>query len=352
MHFLTAVLLAPLAAAVPFNFTNGGTRGGNGGHRGNGNGNSGDKGTFLGLPISNPDALDIIPNRYIVVYNDTFDDDAVTSNIASFSAAVKKRNIGKRGLVGNMLSTEVHSLKMNKWRAMVLDADDLMINDIFNSDEVEYVEADTKVSSSVTIAQTNAPDGLIRLSHAAVGGDSYRFDPSAGAGITAYVVDTGILTTHIEFEGRATFGANFVNTVDTDENGHGSHVAGTIGGATVGVAKSVNLVAVKVLDANGSGSNSGVLNGMQFVIDDVQAKGITGKAVMNMSLGGSFSAAINRAIQALQNAGVVSVVAAGNEAVSNSLSGIMEDAAANNRTARHSQHVTRLCAQRHHRRRH
>lgn len=310
MRFLTTLLLAPLAAAIPFNFTNG-PIGGGGGGKGVGNGKS-----FMGLPINNPDALDIIPNRYIVVYNDTFDDDAIDSNIASFSAAVKKRNLNKRGLLGNVLSTEVKSFKMNKWRAMVLDADDLMINDIFNTDEVEYVEADTKVKSSAAISQTNAPPGLVRLSHAQAGAQNYIFDSSAGKGITAYVVDTGIRTSHVEFEGRATFGANFVNKVNTDENGHGSHVAGTIGGATFGVAKSVNLVAVKVLDADGSGSNSGVLNGMQFVIDDVEKKGTAGKTVMNMSLGGSFSTAINRAIQALHEAGVVPVVAAGNEAVS------------------------------------
>ena len=103
---------------------------------------------------------------------------------------------------------------------------------------------------------------------------------------------------------------------DDDENGHGSHVAGTIAGATFGVAKKAELVAVKVLDASGGGSNSGVLQGMQFVIDDVEKRGKKGKAVMNMSLGGDFSEAINRAIQALFNAGIVPVVAAGNENVS------------------------------------
>ena len=103
---------------------------------------------------------------------------------------------------------------------------------------------------------------------------------------------------------------------DDDENGHGSHVAGTIGGATFGVAKKVDLVAVKVLDASGGGSNSGVLQGMQFVVDDVKKNNRAGKAVMNMSLGGDKSEAINRAIEALFKAGVVPVVAAGNENVS------------------------------------
>ncbi|KPM45942.1 hypothetical protein AK830_g632 [Neonectria ditissima] len=269
--------------------------------------------SFLRPLVSNPDASNIISNRYIVVYNDTFDDDAITTKQANWINVVKKRNIGKRSTVGHLLSTEVNTFKMNKWRAMTLDADDDMVQDLYNAEEVAYIEADTKVNLTGAIAQINATPGLNRLSHSAPNSDTYIFDDSAGEGITAYVVDTGIRTTHTEFEGRATFGANFINDVDDDENGHGSHVSGTIGGATFGVAKKVNLVAVKVLDATGGGSNSGVLKGMQFVIDDAESKGITGKAVMNMSLGGSFSEAINRAIEALFKAGIVPVVAAGNE---------------------------------------
>ncbi|TDZ51536.1 Alkaline protease 1 [Colletotrichum trifolii] len=272
-----------------------------------------DSGTFMGVPISNLDALNLIPNKYIVVYNNTFDDDAIDMKQQSFITAIKKRNIGKRGLDGRELSTSVKSFKMNGWRAMTMEADDTMIMSVMSADEVAYVEQDAKVKLSATVSQTNAPPGLVRLSHAAAGEAGYVFDQSGGDGITAYVVDTGILTSHSEFEGRATMGANFVNNVDTDENGHGSHVAGTIGGRTFGVSKSVNLVGVKVLDGDGAGSNSGVLEGMQFIIDDVQQKNLTGKAVMNMSLGGSASQAVNRAIQALNNAGVVPVVAAGNE---------------------------------------
>lgn len=264
--------------------------------------------------LSNPDAADIIPNRYIVVYNNTFDDDAISANQAFFTSEVQKRNIGKRSLHGKLLSTNVHNFKMNSWRATMLEADDDMITEIFNTNEVAYIEADAKVTLSDIVAQTNAPIGLERLSHATTGQRGYIFDDTAGEGITAYVVDTGVLTTHSEFAGRAEFGANFVDNVNTDENGHGSHVAGTIAGSTFGVAKNARIVDVKVLGGDGSGSNSGVLDGMQWIIDDVEARGISGKAVMNMSLGGAFSQAINRAVQALHDAGIVPVVAAGNEA--------------------------------------
>ncbi|KAH8734579.1 peptidase S8/S53 domain-containing protein [Ilyonectria robusta] len=269
--------------------------------------------SFLRPMLSNPDAANIISNRYIVVYNDTFDDDAISIKQAGWINAVKKRNLGKRSSMGHMLSTEVNTFSMNSWRAMTLDADDDMVQDLYNAEEVAYIEADTRINITATIAQTNGTPGLNRLSHSAPNNETYVFDSSAGEGITAYVVDTGIRTTHVEFEGRATFGANFVDNINDDENGHGSHVSGTIAGATFGVAKKANLVAVKVLDANGGGSNSGVLKGMQFVIDDVANKTLTGKAVMNMSLGGSFSAAINSAIAAIFKAGIVPVVAAGNE---------------------------------------
>lgn len=191
-------LLVPFVAAAPFDF-------------GIGTGGSGDSG--VRFRISNADAHDIIPNRYIVVYNSTFDDDVIEAKQASVMAEVKKRNLGKRGLHGHLLSTEVHTYRMNKWRAMSLDADDLFINDIWNSEEVAYIEADAKVSLSAAVAQTNAPPGLIRLSNAKAGGSNYIFDSSSGEGITAYVVDTGIRTTHTDFQGRATFGGNFVDDV-------------------------------------------------------------------------------------------------------------------------------------------
>ncbi|KEY68356.1 hypothetical protein S7711_01134 [Stachybotrys chartarum IBT 7711] len=296
-------LFAALAAAVPMNILSAPIQPVDPTHNG------------MSVPISNPGAKDIIENRYIVVFNNTFDDDAINTAQAFYTAAIKKRNIGKRSVGGSrILSTEVNTFQLNTWRAMALDADDDMANEIYNSAEVAYIEADTRVSLNAALAQTNAPPGLNRLSHAEAGQANYIFDTTAGAGITAYVVDTGVKVTHTEFEGRATLGANFIDQVDDDQNGHGSHVAGTIAGATFGVAKAANIVGVKVLGADGSGSNSGVLQGMQFVIQDVQQKNLAGKAVMNMSLGGARSDAINRAVEAMFNAGIVPVVAAGNEA--------------------------------------
>ena len=269
---------------------------------------------ILGLPIVNYANTRRIPNRYIVMYNDTFDDVAVNANVAHWTTEVQKRNLNKRGELGTLLSTNVHTLSMGKWRCMVLDADDTMITDIYGSKEVAYIEADTEVNTTMTIAQTNAPVGLDRLSSTGPGGENYLFDATGGEGITVYVVDTGVRITHAEFEGRATHGANFAGGSDDDVNGHGSHVAGTIAGATFGVAKKADIVAVKVLGEGGGGSTSGVLDGMQFVANEVQSKGQRGKAVMNMSLGGQASRVMNNMVAALAGLDIVCVVAAGNEA--------------------------------------
>ncbi|GAW21212.1 hypothetical protein ANO14919_107300 [Xylariales sp. No.14919] len=266
--------------------------------------------------ISNPDAKNIVPNSYIVVYNNTFNSDDIDAQEASIRTAIQKRNLNKRGTSGRLLSTRVRSFSMsNGWRATAMESDDVMAAEVSAMDMVSYIEANQYVNISALVAQANAPPGLVRLSHAKAGADSYVFDDSAGEGITAYVVDTGILTTHEEFQGRATLEFNAIEgSADTDENGHGSHVSGTIGGATFGVAKNVKLIGVKVLDADGGGTNADVLDGLNFVESDVGTKNLKGKAVMNMSLGGGQSRAINNAIAAIAAAGVVPVVAAGNEA--------------------------------------
>jgi hypothetical protein len=126
--------------------------------------------------------------------------------------------------------------------------------------------------------------------------------------VHAYVIDTGIHITHTDFGGRATWGTNTVDSVNDDCAGHGTHVAGTIGGTTYGVAKGVQLVAVKVLNCAGSGTTDQVLAGIDWVTTNAVKP-----AVANMSLGGAHSQAIDDAVTASINAGVVYAVAAGND---------------------------------------
>jgi subtilisin family serine protease len=134
---------------------------------------------------------------------------------------------------------------------------------------------------------------------------------STGAGVTAYIIDTGIRFDHSEFGGRATTGFDAVTSGGNaaDCNGHGTHVSGTVGGATYGVAKGVSLVAVRVLGCSGSGSTSGVIAGIDWVTSDH----IAGHpAVANMSLGGSASTALDNAVRNSIADGVSYAIAAGN----------------------------------------
>jgi len=179
--------------------------------------------------------------------------------------------------------------------------------------DVEFIEEDMIVT--ITDTQKEPPSwGLDRISERELPlHDAYDYPKSAGEGVTAYIVDTGINIAHPEFEKRAKFGKSFVQDKDkSDGNGHGSHVAGTIGAKNYGIAKKVKLVAVKVLDAGGSGSISGVIGGIEFVA--TEGPKTPGKAVANLSLGGPASKALDAAVKGAIKAGVVFVVAAGNSA--------------------------------------
>jgi subtilisin family serine protease len=137
---------------------------------------------------------------------------------------------------------------------------------------------------------------------------TYTYSTTA-SNVHAYIIDTGILTTHTQFGGRASSGFDFVDNDSnaTDCNGHGTHVAGTVGGSTYGVAKGVSLVAVRVLNCSGSGTTAGVVSGINWVTSHAIKP-----AVANMSLGGGASTSLDNAVSASVASGVTYAVAAGN----------------------------------------
>ncbi|KAI0230340.1 proteinase B, partial [Massospora cicadina] len=180
--------------------------------------------------------------------------------------------------------------------------------------EVDAVEEDQM--AKISAVQRGAPWGLSRLSSKGRLGTNgrnlvYTHDPTGGQGVDVFVIDTGINIHHPDFQGRAIWGANFVNgSPNTDQNGHGSHCAGTIASHTYGVAKSATVIAVKVLDARGQGYNSQIIAGIEWAIRS--RRGGRG-TVINMSLGSGRSEATNRAVRAAVQAGIFVAVAAGND---------------------------------------
>ncbi|MDO3394824.1 S8 family peptidase [Nocardioides sp. SOB44] len=179
-----------------------------------------------------------------------------------------------------------------------------------NRPGVAYIEADQALSIDAT--QTGATWGLDRIDQRDLPLDgSYTYTPT-GSGVTAYVIDTGILAGHTDLGGRVQSGYTAINDGrgTSDCNGHGTHVAGTVGGTTYGVAKQVTLRPVRVLDCAGSGSTSGVIAGVDWVTSH---HGAGAPAVANMSLGGGVSSALDQAVNTSIADGVTYAVAAGNE---------------------------------------
>ncbi|MHA7276142.1 S8 family serine peptidase [Arthrobacter sp. Hz1] len=230
--------------------------------------------------------------QYVVRY-------APGTDIAAAARALRGKGIG----VDRQFSKAV--------RAAVVTMTPPEADALANSPQVEAVERDTVMSISAT--QQPAPWGLDRTDQRALPLSGSYTPATTGAGVSAYVVDSGILRTHSDFGGRVIQGWSAVSDGrgTSDCNGHGTHVAGTIAGSTYGVAKAATLVPVRVFGCTGSGYTSDVIAGLDWIVGHHTAGT---PAVVNLSLGGSASSTVDAALQGVINDGVTAVVAAGNSA--------------------------------------
>ncbi|TPX37754.1 hypothetical protein SmJEL517_g00441 [Synchytrium microbalum] len=316
-------------------------------------------------PLLSAANANIIPNSYIVVLKEDAELDDHLLWFNSFLTAQLTRGIEINSL------KHVYSIDDGSYKGYSGIFDEELVETIRSSPEVKFVERDQMVYA--LDVEHNAPWGLARISHKALASEAmdYLYDHAAGEGVTAYIVDTGVNIKHVDFGGRAVWGATIPEgDPDVDGNGHGTHVAGTVAGSKYGVAKKAKIVAVKVLRSNGSGSLSDVIKGIEWAVsahkkevaamedsddskdEQVKPKSKFGKfpypedpkdpkkpkepkepkepkdpkdpkepkdpkkkvrSVANMSLGGGRSRALDLAVDKAVEGGVLFAVAAGND---------------------------------------
>ncbi|KAK1526082.1 alkaline serine protease Alp1 [Colletotrichum costaricense] len=281
---------------------------------------------------------DLMSGKYIIQLKPGTTPEAVTAHHKAVRSLLRRRD----GSAGTVEKT----FQIGDFNAYSGSFDDATLEEIAALDEVLSVEIDqpifvdpTEQESTLSkrdlTTQASSIWSLGDLSHKAAGSTEYVYDSTAGEGTTAYVFDTGIRTSHSEFEGRASFGINGVtgSTVspgsNSDTDGHGTHVAATIVGKTYGVAKKAKVIDIKVFDGSTvitaspypdffvlmipQGSTSAILTGLNWAVNDITTKGAQGKSVLNMSLSAKNVSALDNAVLAAYNQGILTVVAAGND---------------------------------------
>ena len=245
--------------------------------------------------LGSSEAKGIIKNQYIVILNK----DVGSSN--EFAQGIAKQHGGK------VLQT--YDAVLKGFAIYLPDvAGTAFVEAMKKNPKVVSVENDTIMKIDAT-TQSNPDWGLDRIDQKNLPLDSAYSYLQTGSGTTAYIVDTGILSTHQQFSGRVLSGYTAISDSNgtSDCHGHGTHVAGTVGGSTYGVAKNVNLVPIRILGCDGSGASSNVIAGLDWILKNGKKP-----AVVNMSLGGEANTSLDSAVENLFNNGYVMVVAAGN----------------------------------------
>ena len=239
----------------------------------------------------------VVRGQYIVVLKDGGRRSARAAVVARSAQRAERRGLTVRARYQHALAA---------WSARMTAA---QLARTRTDPDVAYVEPDRIMSIDAT--EQNPPTGLDRLDQTTLPLDHRYSTDLTGTGVTAFVIDTGVRATHQDFGGRVATGFSAVadGRGTADCNGHGTHVAGTIGGTVFGVAKAVTIVPVRVLGCNGSATTSTIIQGLDWVTAHAKAP-----AVANMSLGGGRSRALDAAVNKAIAAGVTVAVAAGNSA--------------------------------------
>ena len=233
-----------------------------------------------------------LADRYIVVFKDDVQNPATLSDD-----------------IARQAGATVHFRYTSALKGFAATIPGAALEGIQRNPNVAFVEADGIATASGSGSDGSPTWGLDRIDERDLPLDGNSAWNQDGGGVRVYIIDTGIRTTHSQFGGRASWGsgADFIDGTYQDCDGHGTHVAGTVGGSEYGVAKAVSLVAVRVLNCQGSGAYSQVIAGVDWVKNNAVKP-----AVANMSLGGGISSSLDLAVNNAVAAGVTFAVAAGN----------------------------------------